>query len=443
MSLDAAGRAALATRYPDYEKEEQKVLDFLQNSEDFRGERTYWTQLTEISNRQTKVLEVRLDDVLAHKNDAEFVSNIQTNTLRYISMFEAAADAIMPMAVDHTVQSGEDIFDHLAAQRMRILNGAAEQQPEGDDAEAPQLDLPKSLMRRYEVSVVPLSAELSRKIRDIRAADIGSLVKVMGMVTRATDVKPQAAVVTYTCELCGSEVYQEISGTHFMPLQKCPSQRCKDNNSAGRLQMQSRGSKFTKYQELKVQELPNQVPIGHIPRSIVIHCHGETTRTCGPGDVVTVSGIFLALKLEGFKAMKSGLQADTYIKACHVDKVKASYSATEALSASRGLVNELARDADPYNRLAASIAPEIFGHTDVKKALLLQLVGGVTKTLDDGMKIRGDLNVLLMGDPGVAKSQLLKYISSVAPRGVYTTGKGSSGVGLTASVVRDPISGYA
>lgn len=94
-----------------------------------------------------------------------------------------------------------------------------------------------------------------------------------------------------------------------------------------------------------------------------------------------------------------------------------------------------------YSKLANSICPEIFGMEEVKKSLLLLMVGGNTKEMVDGMKIRGNLNVLLMGDPGVAKSQLLKHISSFAPRGIYTTGKGSSGVGLTASVSKDPLTG--
>jgi len=94
-----------------------------------------------------------------------------------------------------------------------------------------------------------------------------------------------------------------------------------------------------------------------------------------------------------------------------------------------------------YPRLAQSLAPEIYGHQDVKKAILLMLVGGTTTTTGDGMRIRGDINVALFGDPGVAKSQLLKHVIQVAPRAVYTTGKGSSGVGLTAAVVRDPLTG--
>lgn len=101
----------------------------------------------------------------------------------------------------------------------------------------------------------------------------------------------------------------------------------------------------------------------------------------------------------------------------------------------------LSQEPNVYSKLARSIAPEIYGHEDVKRALLLMMVGGVTRIMPDGMRMRGDMNMCLMGDPGVAKSQLLKYIARIAPRGVYTTGKGSSGVGLTAAVIKDPLTG--
>jgi len=122
-----------------------------------------------------------------------------------------------------------------------------------------------------------------------------------------------------------------------------------------------------------------------------------------------------------------------------IEKEKKSYTEIEESLKTHASIDEIADSPDAYSRLARSIAPEIFGHVDVKRALLLQLVGGVTRTLGDGVRLRGDINICLMGDPGVAKSQLLKSIASISPRGVYTTGKGSSGVGLTAAIVRDTI----
>lgn len=152
-----------------------------------------------------------------------------------------------------------------------------------------------------------------------------------------------------------------------------------------------------------------------------------------------VGGIFLPIPYEGFKAMRLGLLTDSYLEAHHVHQLKKQYEAMKLTLKIEQDIAELKNDPALYSKLAASIAPEIYGHVDVKKALLLLLVGGVSKNVRDGMKIRGDLNVCLMGDPGVAKSQLLKYITKVAPRGIYTTGRGSSGVGLTAAVMRDPV----
>jgi DNA replication licensing factor MCM7 len=183
----------------------------------------------------------------------------------------------------------------------------------------------------------------------------------------------------------------------------------------------------------------DQVPVGHIPRSMTIHLYGNLTRMMNPGDVVHLGGIFLPIPYTGFQAIRAGLLTDTYLECHFIHQQKKQYDQLESTPQILQSITELQQDPSLYSKLASSIAPEIYGHEDVKKILLLLLVGGVTKTMGDGMKIRGDINVCLMGDPGVAKSQLLKYISKVAPRGVYTTGKGSSGVGLTAAVMRDPV----
>jgi DNA replication licensing factor MCM7 len=172
---------------------------------------------------------------------------------------------------------------------------------------------------------------------------------------------------------------------------------------------------------------------------MTIHLYGTLTRRVNPGDVIHIGGIFLPTPYTGFRAMRAGLLQDTFLEAMHVHQLKKQYSAMECTPEITAAIHDLQTDPDLYSRLAQSIAPEIYGHEDVKKALLLLLVGGVTKTVGDGMRIRGDINICLMGDPGVAKSQLLKYITKVAPRGVYTTGRGSSGVGLTAAVMRDPV----
>ena len=184
---------------------------------------------------------------------------------------------------------------------------------------------------------------------------------------------------------------------------------------------------------------PDQVPVGHIPRSMTVHVNGNLTRSMNPGDVVHLGGIFLPIPYTGFQAIRAGLLTDSYLETHHIEQLKKQYNELEITPEIERKIVELQRDSMLYETLSQSIAPEIYGHKDIKKALLLLLVGGVTKVTADGMKIRGDINICLMGDPGVAKSQLLKFISKIAPRGVYTTGKGSSGVGLTAAVMRDPV----
>lgn len=328
------------------------------------------------------------------------------------------------------------------SQRSKRNERLQSQSDQSDPTET--LDLfPPELMRRYSLNFKPRTEGdepiKALAVREVRGEHLGHLITVRGIATRVSDVKPTIEVNAYTCEICGAEIFQPVTSRSFAPLMECPSKDCVTNNVKGSLQLSSRASKFQPFQEVKIQEMAEQVPVGHIPRMLTILCHGTLVRKINPGDTVDVAGIFLPTPYTGFKAIRAGLLTDTYLEAQHITQHKKAYEdlAVDARVFKR--IEQYRQSGHVYEYLAKSIAPEIYGHLDVKKALLLLLVGGVTKKMGDGMRIRGDLNICLMGDPGVAKSQLLKYITKVAPRGVYTTGRGSSGVGLTAAVMRDPV----
>src|SRR5277367_5117453 len=315
------------------------------------------------------------------------------------------------------------------------------------DSTLPVSTFPAELTRRYTLNFKPLTPSGSSNqhnskalaVRNVRGEHLGHLITVRGITTRVSDVKPAIRIQAYSCDRCGCEIFQPVSTKQFTPMQICPSEECTKNNSKGQLFPSTRASKFLPFQEVKIQEMADQVPVGHIPRTLTTHCNGNLTRQINPGDVVDVAGIFLPTPYTGFRAIRAGLLTDTYLEAQHITQHKKAYQdlAIDARSARK--IEEIQASGQMYEVLSRSIAPEIYGHRDVKKALLLLLIGGVTKEMGDGMRIRGDINICLMGDPGVAKSQLLKYITKVAPRGVYTTGRGSSGVGLTAAVMKDPV----
>ncbi|XP_063930225.1 DNA replication licensing factor mcm7-like isoform X2 [Zophobas morio] len=299
-----------------------------------------------------------------------------------------------------------------------------------------------SLMRRYEVVVKAPLSQRELSVRELHGNDIGSLVKVKAMVTRVSEVKPRMTVATYICMQCNGETFQEVLSPQFMPLSTCLNQEClRANRSGAKLVMQTRGSKFVKFQEIRIQELACHVPVGHTPRTLSLHARGFSTRKTNPGDVVAITGCYLPIIESGFASLRSGLLATTYIEAFDILPDKTMDGSFKLSASAQQELTLLTREPEEnYTRLSQSLAPEIFGLEDVKKALVLMLVGGVGK--DDSssqLKVRGDINICLMGDPGVAKSQLLKYLCGVVPRGIYTTGKGSSGVGLTASVQKDPL----
>ena len=375
------------------------------------------------------------------------VESIEINAKHYIDILSKAVDKVMPKET-REVSFKDDVLDIIMSQREKRNESVRLASETENDAPQPESIFPPELTRRYTLVFKPISpagADSERQntkalaVRQVRGEHLGHLITVRGITTRVSDVKPAVQVNAYTCDRCGYEIFQPVTTKQYTPMTECPSQECKQNKSKGQLFLSTRASKFLPFQEIKIQEMADQVPVGHIPRMLTVHAHGTLTRQVNPGDVIDVAGIFLPTPYTGFKAIRAGLLTDTYLEAMHVNQHKKAYD--DLLHDAKALrkIEQYKHSGHMYEYLSKSIAPEIYGHLDVKKALLLLLIGGVTKEMGDGMRIRGDINVCLMGDPGVAKSQLLKYITKVAPRGVYTTGRGSSGVGLTAAVMRDPV----
>lgn len=412
----------------------------------------YTNLLQDVADRTTSQVLVQLDDLAEYEKTLDnatslrLVSSIEKNAQHYIEIFSRAVDKLLPAPTTEPTFK-DDVLDIIMTQRSKRNETLQQQQEAEGTHEEADVMFPPALTRRYTLNFKPRtptgsSSERSGKalaVRQVHGEHLGHLITIRGITTRVSDVKPSIQVNAYSCDRCGNEIFQPITTKQFTPLVECPSKECQDNNSKGQLFLSTRASKFLPFQEIKIQEMADQVPVGHIPRQLTVHCHGELVRQINPGDVVDIAGIFLPTPYTGFKAIKAGLLTDTYLEAQYVHQHKKAYDDMVLAPSTVQRMSELEQSGQLYEFLSRSIAPEIFGHADVKKALLLQLIGGVTKETGDGMRIRGDINVCLMGDPGVAKSQLLKYITKVAPRGVYTTGRGSSGVGLTAAVMRDPV----
>jgi len=412
----------------------------------------YMGVLQKVADREQQEIRIELDDLdtweksLGADESLRLVESIARNAKHYIELFSQAADKLMPRETQ-ALNFKDDVLDIIMSQRERRNQAMMAAADAGVQTDLPASIFPAELTRRYTLTFKPVTPSLSSAdpkskalaVRYVRGEHLGHLITVRGITTRVSDVKPAVLVNAYTCDRCGSEIFQPVTMKQFTPMQECISDECQKNNSRGSLFLSTRASKFLPFQEVKIQEMADQVPVGHIPRTLTIHCHGTLTRQINPGDVVDVAGIFLPTPYTGFKAIRAGLLTDTYLEAQWVNQHKKAYHEETIDLKTMKRIDQHKNSGMMYDYLAKSIAPEIFGHVDVKKALLLLLIGGVTKEMGDGMRIRGDINVCLMGDPGVAKSQLLKYITKVAPRGVYTTGRGSSGVGLTAAVMRDPV----
>mmetsp|Transcript_1161 Transcript_1161/g.4234 ORF Transcript_1161/g.4234 Transcript_1161/m.4234 type:complete len:883 (+) Transcript_1161:73-2721(+) len=337
------------------------------------------------------------------------------------------------------------------------------------------------------------------KLRDLRSAKVGQLVSARGTVTRTSDVRPELLIGSFVCVKCGLEARLVEQQLRYTTPTICTNAACNNSASAGwHLQMDK--STFTDWQRLRVQESPDEIPAGSLPRALDVIVRDLNVERVYAGDKILATGTLavvpdasglaragenavsqrggaaggdMAQGVTGTKMM--GSREMTYklvFVACDVesinqqskyDEFECSDEEDEALTAGENapeedddemvrrqkrrkrremaLCERMRKTPQLYDALAQSIAPAVYGHADIKRGILLQLVGGVHKVTQEGIKLRGDINVCVVGDPSTAKSQFLKYVYSFMPRAVYTSGKAASAAGLTASVVRDAETG--
>lgn len=299
----------------------------------------------------------------------------------------------------------------------------------------------------FQVQIYSSSQPMA--IRNLDSSMIGKFVRIPGIAVSASTIVARPTNVCIQCRSCKTEKVVRINssfGGVSLPRQ------CTGPGDVDVRQQPCPKDSFTivpercrcvDQQTLKLQESHDMIPVGELPRQVLLTVDRYLVNRITPGTRLIVNGIysiFNGTQKKGNVAIRS-----PYIRVLGIQQD----SSTAYLGQRASAFNEsqerdmlaFSRQPDLYNRFCSSIAPSIFGHEDVKKAIACLLFGGSRKVLPDKMRLRGDINVLLLGDPGVAKSQFLKFVEKVAPISVYTSGKGSSAAGLTASVVRDPSSG--
>ena len=331
-------------------------------------------------------------------------------------------------------------------------------------------------------------------LRNLRTDRIGHLSAVAGTVTRTSEVRPELLVASFRCNKCGLLAEGIRQQYHYTRPTLCRNPRCK-NTSPLHFTLEASSSEFVDWQKLRVQENSDEIPPGSMPRSLDLILRNEMVEMAKAGDkcvftgslVVLPDGSALARAGEAPRALSNqsdtgggvrglaalGVKELTY-RTCFVvsavipasDSPQSSAAggslapqqqpawqhapqdssaeptteqvAMELTTEQREEIRQMCSTPNLYEQLAKSIVPSTFGHLEIKKGILLMLLGGVHKTTSDGIKLRGDVNVCIVGDPSTAKSQFLKYVHAFLPsRSVYTSGKASSAAGLTAAVQRD------
>jgi replicative DNA helicase Mcm len=292
------------------------------------------------------------------------------------------------------------------------------------------LDLPTQELR-VRFSDLPTTNAL--RIRDIRSLHLDKFIAIQGLVRQTSDVRPQVTSAKFECPSCGNTMQLLQIDQQFKEPSRCSCGR------RGKFRLISKD--LIDAQRLVIEEAPESLEGGEQPKRLAVFLKGDLVdpkmeKRTTPGTKVKITGVVKEVVIP----LRTGGQSTRYdlvMESNYIEPVEETFEEINVTKKEEKEILEIAKDPKVYNRLISSIAPSIYGHEDIKAALMLQLMGGVQKIHDDGTKRRGDMHVLLIGDPGSGKSQMLHFISQIAPKARLVSGKGASSAGLTATVTRD------
>ncbi len=390
-----------------------------------------------MSNAQTSTF---TDSALSDRVK-EFLTRFKNKSGNYI--YVEAIDEMMPKNAKYIVVDYNDLVVEPEIEILftknpdRVLDAFSRAIKEALQTRFP--DYAEKI--KDEVRVRLVNYPLQRSLRQINAETIGAITSVSGMVVRASEVKPLAKELVFVCPDDHPTKVIQLKGMDVKIPVVCDNPNCKHRD----FEIKPEASKFIDFQILRLQELPEDLPPGQLPHYIDVTTRQDLVDNARPGDRIILTGIVRIEQesVAGVQRGHSGLYRlriegnNIEFLGGHGSKMSRKIAKEEVNPEEEKMIKALSQSPDVYQKLIDSFAPHIQGHSIIKEAIMLLIVGANQRILGDGSKIRGDINVFLVGDPGTAKSEMLKFCARIAPRGLYTSGRGSTAAGLTAAIVKD------
>uniref|UniRef100_A0A224YUZ0 DNA replication licensing factor MCM2 n=1 Tax=Rhipicephalus zambeziensis TaxID=60191 RepID=A0A224YUZ0_9ACAR len=403
--------------------DDEDMVESIENLEDMKGHtvREWVTQIgpkTEIYNRFKNFLRTFVDERGHNLYKEKIRQMCEENKLSLEVNYNTLAQAEQVLAY---------FLPEAPAEMLVIFDEAAK------DIVLGMFPQYERITREIHVRITDLP--LIEDIRSLRQLHLNQLVRTAGVVTSTTGVLPQLSLVKYDCNKCSYVLGPLVQSQN----QEVKPGSCPECQSTGPFTINMEQTVYQNYQRISIQESPGKVTAGRLPRSKDAILLSDLCDSCKPGDEIELTGVYTN-NYDGSLNTANGFPVfATIIMANHVlrkdDKVAARHLTDDDV---RRIV-ALSKDEKVADRIIASIGPSIYGHEEIKRAIALSLFGGEAKNPGQKHRVRGDINLLICGDPGTAKSQFLKYVQQIAPRAVFATGQGASAVGLTAYVQRSPV----